>query len=148
MNSSTTSSSLSLSTVNPSIITRNLNHRKSKIGIGTRNPWKNVHGSCSLSCKASSITDFDLYELLGIDRSSDQAKIKLAYRSLQKKCHPDIAGPPGHDMAIILNEAYAVLSDPNSRFAYDKVCLFVCFYFLFFSFYYDFCCLFGCNLFD
>lgn len=147
MNSSTTSSSLSLSTVNPSIITRNLNHRKSKfgIGIGTRNPWKNIHGSCSLSCKASSITDFDLYELLGIDRSSDQAKIKLAYRSLQKKCHPDIAGPPGHDMAIILNEAYAVLSDPNSRFAYDKVCLLV---FFFFSFYYDFCCLFGCNLFD
>lgn len=25
-------------------------------------------------------------------------------------------------MAIILNEAYAVLSDPLSRFSYDKVC--------------------------
>ncbi|KAF2322562.1 hypothetical protein GH714_018959 [Hevea brasiliensis] len=44
----------------------------------------------------------------------------MAYRTLQKRCHPDIAGPTGHDMAIILNEAYSVLSDPNSRLAYDK----------------------------
>ncbi|KDP42595.1 hypothetical protein JCGZ_24369 [Jatropha curcas] len=77
----------------------------------------------SLTCRASSsssITDFDLYDLLGIDSSSDQSQIKTAYRTLQKRCHPDIAGPTGHDMAIILNEAYSVLSDPNSRLAYDK----------------------------
>ncbi|KAI7741755.1 hypothetical protein M8C21_000599 [Ambrosia artemisiifolia] len=78
-----------------------------------------------LVCKSSgsssySITDFDLYDLLGVDSSSDQIAIKQAYRSLQKKCHPDIAGLAGHDMAIILNEAYAVLSDPLSRFSYDK----------------------------
>ncbi|XP_028767008.1 chaperone protein dnaJ C76, chloroplastic isoform X2 [Neltuma alba] len=84
--------------------------------------------SCSrgsiLTCRAvhsaSSITEFDLYDLLGIDSCSDQSQIKLAYRSLQKRCHPDIAGPAGHQMAIILNEAYAVLSDPSSRLAYDK----------------------------
>lgn len=79
-----------------------------------------------LVCKAvsnssSSISDFDLYDLLGVDRSSDQADIKLAYRTLQKRCHPDIAGAAGHDMAIVLNEAYALLSDPNTRFLYDKV---------------------------
>uniref|UniRef100_A0A2P2MJB8 J domain-containing protein n=1 Tax=Rhizophora mucronata TaxID=61149 RepID=A0A2P2MJB8_RHIMU len=81
----------------------------------------------SWPCKASSsssssfsVTDFDLYDLLGIDNSSDQSQIKLAYRKLQKRCHPDIAGRAGHDMAIILNEAYAVLSDPISRLAYDK----------------------------
>ncbi|KAL3640798.1 hypothetical protein CASFOL_015766 [Castilleja foliolosa] len=77
------------------------------------------------ACRASSqnyspITEFNLYELLGVDASSDIAQIKEAYRSLQKRCHPDIAGPPGHDMAIVLNEAYALLSDPNSRLAYDK----------------------------
>lgn len=77
-------------------------------------------------CKAasnssSSISDFDLYDLLGVDSSSDQADIKLAYRTLQKRCHPDIAGAAGHDMAIVLNEAYALLSDPNTRFLYDKV---------------------------
>lgn len=64
--------------------------------------------------------DFDLYDLLGIDSSCDQSQIKTAYRSLQKRCHPDIAGPSGHDMAIILNDAYAILSDPFARFAYDK----------------------------
>lgn len=67
------------------------------------------------------ITEFDLYELMGIDSSCDPSEIKRAYRTLQKRCHPDIAGPAGHDMAIILNEAYALLSDPNSRSAYDKV---------------------------
>lgn len=67
------------------------------------------------------ITEFDLYELMGIDSSCDRSEIKRAYRTLQKRCHPDIAGPAGHDMAIILNEAYALLSDPNSRSAYDQV---------------------------
>ncbi|KAI3465020.1 hypothetical protein Pfo_021683 [Paulownia fortunei] len=82
--------------------------------------------SKSSACRASGssqyspITEFNLYELLGVDASSDRAQIKEAYRGLQKRCHPDIAGPPGHDMAIVLNEAYALLSDPNSRMAYDK----------------------------
>ncbi|CAN8252080.1 unnamed protein product [Cochlearia groenlandica] len=75
---------------------------------------------CRATSSSSSITDFDLYDLLGIDRSSDKSQIKAAYRTLQKRCHPDIAGVPGHDMAIILNEAYELLSDPISRQAYDK----------------------------
>lgn len=79
--------------------------------------------AASSSSTYSSITDFDLYDLLGIDSFCDQSQIKMAYRTLQKRCHPDIAGPAGHDMAIILNEAYSVLSDPNSRLAYDKVSL-------------------------
>uniref|UniRef100_A0A2N9IND3 J domain-containing protein n=3 Tax=Fagus TaxID=21024 RepID=A0A2N9IND3_FAGSY len=74
--------------------------------------------SSSSSC--SSITDFDLYDLLGVDSSSHQSQIKMAYRMLQKRCHPDIMGPAGHDMAIILNQVYSILSDPNSRSAYDK----------------------------
>ncbi|XP_058728325.1 chaperone protein dnaJ C76, chloroplastic-like [Vicia villosa] len=81
----------------------------------------------TLTCKASSsssfsssMLDFDLYDLLGIDSSCDQSQIKTAYRSLQKRCHPDVAGPSGHDMAIILNDAYAILSDPFARLAYDK----------------------------
>ncbi|KAH7569813.1 hypothetical protein JRO89_XS05G0003200 [Xanthoceras sorbifolium] len=76
-----------------------------------------------ITCKASNSSpsiDFDLYDLLGIDSNCDHSDIKTAYRKLQKKCHPDIAGPPGHDMSIILNEAYSLLSDPNSRSAYDR----------------------------
>lgn len=56
-----------------------------------------------------------------MESSSDQSEIKKAYRALQKRCHPDIAGPAGHDMAIILNQVYSLLSDPNSRSAYDQV---------------------------
>ncbi|KAJ9549262.1 hypothetical protein OSB04_021805 [Centaurea solstitialis] len=97
---------------------------KSKSFISGSSSFLNWKNSCSsLVCKASSnysITDFDLYDLLGVDSSSDHSAIKQAYRALQKKCHPDIAGVAGHDMAIILNEAYAVLSDPLSRFSYDK----------------------------
>lgn len=66
------------------------------------------------------ITEYDLYELLGVESSSDQSQIKRAYRALQKRCHPDIAGVAGHHMAIVLNEVYALLSDPASRSAYDQ----------------------------
>ncbi|XP_052186130.1 chaperone protein dnaJ C76, chloroplastic [Diospyros lotus] len=84
--------------------------------------------STSLKCNASSssssssiaLTDLDLYDLLGVDSSSDHSQIKSAYRRLQKRCHPDVAGPAGHDMAIVLNQVYSLLSDPNSRSAYDK----------------------------
>ncbi|GAV72261.1 DnaJ domain-containing protein/Fer4_15 domain-containing protein [Cephalotus follicularis] len=92
---------------------------------GTPKYTKLWHGN-SITCKASSSSsssmssDLDLYDLLGIDSSSNHSQIKAAYRLLQKRCHPDIAGPPGHDMAIILNEAYNILSDPTSRLAYDK----------------------------
>ncbi|XP_008811242.2 chaperone protein dnaJ C76, chloroplastic [Phoenix dactylifera] len=77
--------------------------------------------SLSWGCRASSssswTSDFDLYEILGVESSSDQSQM---YRALQKRCHPDIAGPAGHDMAIVLNEIYSILSDPTSRSAYDQ----------------------------
>ncbi|KAK9691421.1 hypothetical protein RND81_09G195800 [Saponaria officinalis] len=87
------------------------------------------HYKLNTACKASSSTssssssyvrEYDLYEVMGIDSNSDQSQIKKAYRSLQKRCHPDIAGPAGHDMSIFLNHAYALLSDPIARAAYDK----------------------------
>ncbi|KAG6601056.1 Chaperone protein dnaJ C76, chloroplastic, partial [Cucurbita argyrosperma subsp. sororia] len=93
---------------------------QTKLGSYNSSTSRKPYGN-TLSCRAaSSITDFDLYDLLGIDSSSDSSRIKAAYRALQKQCHPDIAGPAGHDMSIILNEAYSLLSDPSSRLAYDK----------------------------
>ncbi|XP_020079914.1 uncharacterized protein LOC109703629 [Ananas comosus] len=76
-------------------------------------------------CKACNnrnawIEEYDLYELLGVESSSEQPRIKAAYRALQKQCHPDVAGSAGHDMAVILNDIYALLSDPVSRSAYDQ----------------------------
>ncbi|KAL2504142.1 DNAJ heat shock N-terminal domain-containing protein [Abeliophyllum distichum] len=111
--------SVTLPLYTPSIITSNSKRKSSKTA------WKFSERTNFQACRASGssnspITEFNLYELLGVDSCSDLTQIKLAYRNLQKRCHPDIAGPPGHDMAIILNEAYALLSDPNSRKAYDK----------------------------
>jgi curved DNA-binding protein CbpA len=71
------------------------------------------------------VTEYDLYGLLGVERSSPQSEIKAAYRSLQKRCHPDVAGAKGHDMAIVLNEVYSLLSDPAARLAYDQVRCFI-----------------------
>lgn len=62
---------------------------------------------------------YDVYELLGVEADAAVPEIKQAYRWLQKRCHPDIAGPIGHDMAILLNDAYATLSNPTLRAIYD-----------------------------
>lgn len=65
---------------------------------------------------------YDVYELLGVEADAPVPEIKQAYRWLQKRCHPDIAGPFGHDMAILLNDACATLSNPRLRAIYDVIC--------------------------
>jgi molecular chaperone DnaJ len=64
----------------------------------------------------------DYYEVLGVARDSDQKTIKSAYRKLALKFHPD--RNPGDQQAEEtfkqLNEAYAVLSDPDKRARYDR----------------------------
>lgn len=64
----------------------------------------------------------DYYDVLGIDKSADEASIKKAYRSLAKKYHPDMN--PGDAEAEKkfkeVNEAYAILSDPQKKQQYDQ----------------------------
>ena len=64
----------------------------------------------------------DYYEVLGVDKSADDAAIKKAYRALAKKYHPDLN--PGDKEAEQkfkeVNEAYDVLSDPDKRAKYDQ----------------------------
>ena len=67
-------------------------------------------------------TKRDYYEVLGVDKTADDAAIKKAYRTLAKKYHPDMN--PGDKEAEAkfkeVNEAYAVLSDAEKRAKYDQ----------------------------
>ncbi len=64
----------------------------------------------------------DYYEVLGVDKSADEATLKKAYRALAKKYHPDMN--PGNKDAEVkfkeASEAYAVLSDPEKKRQYDQ----------------------------
>lgn len=64
----------------------------------------------------------DYYQILGVDRDASEADIKRAFRQLALKHHPD--RNPGDSEAEerfkAINEAYAVLSDPERRNQYDR----------------------------
>ncbi len=64
----------------------------------------------------------DYYAILGVDRDANADEIKKAYRRLALQYHPD--KNPGDKAAEEkfkqINEAYAVLSDPEKRANYDR----------------------------
>ena len=64
----------------------------------------------------------DYYEVLGVDKTADDATIKKAYRQQAKKYHPDLN--PNNKEAEAkfkeVNEAYEVLSDAEKKSRYDQ----------------------------
>ncbi len=63
----------------------------------------------------------DFYEILGVERKAEQAEIRSAYRKLAFAHHPDRnrENPGVAEKMKEINEAYAVLSDPEKRSQYD-----------------------------
>ncbi|MEM4348169.1 MAG: molecular chaperone DnaJ [Candidatus Anstonellaceae archaeon] len=67
------------------------------------------------------VTKRDYYEILGVPRNATLQQIKDAYRNLALKYHPDRNKEPGAEEKFKeISEAYAVLSDPEKRAAYDQ----------------------------
>ncbi|MBY0364663.1 cytochrome C biogenesis protein [Roseateles aquatilis] len=64
----------------------------------------------------------DYYETLGVERDASADDIKLAYRKLARKFHPDVSKEPDAEARFKeIGEAYEVLKAPEKRSAYDAI---------------------------
>ena len=64
----------------------------------------------------------EYYKTLGVEKTASEAEIKKAYRTLARKYHPDVSKEADASARMAeVNEAYAVLSDPEKRAAFDKL---------------------------
>lgn len=64
--------------------------------------------------------DRDYYQLLHVQPDAPREIIRASYRTLMQRMrmHPDLGGDS--EVAAALNEAYAVLIEPEKRAAYDR----------------------------
>jgi curved DNA-binding protein len=69
------------------------------------------------------MAETDYYQILGVNRDATADEIKKAYRKLAMKHHPDKAKGDKHqaeEKFKQISEAYAVLSNPEKKKAYDE----------------------------
>jgi len=68
-------------------------------------------------------TQRSLYDVLNVSPDAEPVVLEAAYRALMKKYHPDQAGlaaEAGGSTPAAINEAFAVLRDPERRADYDR----------------------------
>ena len=70
---------------------------------------------------ASIATAPDYWAVLGLEPGADAASMKRAFRAQARRWHPDLNGndPIAEERFKLVNEAYAVLSDPRRRQAWE-----------------------------
>ncbi|HHB83221.1 MAG TPA: molecular chaperone DnaJ, partial [Devosia sp.] len=68
------------------------------------------------------MSQIDFYELLGVSRDADAATLKVAYRKMAMKYHPDRnqGDETAEQKFKEVNAAYEALKDPQKRAAYDR----------------------------
>ena len=75
-----------------------------------------------MTISANKLTNY--YKLLGIDPKADQQTVKRAYLDAMKQWHPD-KNPDrteeAEEKTKILNQAYQLLKDPETRKNYDRM---------------------------
>jgi DnaJ-class molecular chaperone len=62
----------------------------------------------------------DYYAVLGVARDATDTELKRAFRELARRHHPDVSPDNNGEAFREVNEAYAVLSDRDSRARYDR----------------------------
>ena len=69
----------------------------------------------------TSIAEPDYWSLLGLEPGSSQEQLKRAFRQEARRWHPDLNGndPVAEERFKLVNEAYAVLSDPRRRRSWE-----------------------------